>query len=316
MDASVAGGEPVFQSSGELGNGAVLLDAFLAPLLAALTPFIWGFPVVRAGGTIVYSLGRALSATARGAAEPFQLLPVRGPDGPSEAPQVTGTAPAVQWWVRRVDKLLSVLSDPAVHSDAKNNYVPSKHLHAILSVDQLFRRTASIQRSHRDTDARRVLLFTVLDTLDRLTDRRLTTLCSLPFAQDALAEIRKTMSHEAATLLLPAAERSVEALAAVQDGFFLRRQLESEKVEFLNSEGQPEALGPSDAVAEYIRVLRNATHGHGTNREERQAQTDALLAHHNGVLPHDLGLLAYLYLLEMLSRPDLLRRTLHKGGAA
>ena len=122
------------------------------------------------------------------------------------------------------------------------------------------------------------------------------------------------MSKDVAAVLLPAADRAVAALEAVQDGFFLRRQVGAAKVEYTDKDGTLQSLDPVDAAAEYIRVLRNATHGHGTNREDRKLSTDALLAHHNGVIPTDLPLLPYLYLLELLSKPEMLRHNLYRGG--
>lgn len=316
LTANNAAGELIFASSGGLGDGTMLLDAYLAPFYGAATPFVWGFPVMRASGTIMYSLGRLIAGTAADAVEPLQLLPARGAKGPIPTPEISSDSVqlSVRWWARRLDKLLSVLSDPAVHSDTEGNYIPSKHLHAILTVEQLFRRTASIQRAHRDGEARRVLLFTVLDTLERVTTRPLTTLCNLSFARQVLKRLRSDLPGEVGELLLPAAERAATALESMQDGFFLRRQLGTKNVEFTDAAGSPCALDPIDAVAEYVKVLRNATHGHGSNREERKVQTDALLAHHTGAIPHDLALLGYLYLLEVLTKPDLLRRTLYVGG--
>ena len=318
LQATLARGELIFASATGIGDGMVLLDPYLAPLFGALTPFIWGFPVVRPAGTIIYSLGTTLSGTTVDPAEPMHLLPSRGADGPSTAPQIPrrSVAAALQWWVRRLDTLLSVLSDPAVHSDAAASYSPSKHLHNLLSADQLFRRVASLQRSHRDTEARRVLMFTVLDTLERLTSRKIVDLCTLSFARRVLAELRAGMSVDVAALLLPAAERAVTALEQMQSGFFLRTQLGAQAIEFMDDAGVSRSFSPEQAVAEYIRVLRNATHGHGTNRQDRRAQTDALLVHHNGNIPHDLALIAYLYLLEVLTKPDMLRRTLYNGGLA
>ncbi len=60
--------------------------------------------------------------------------------------------------------MFAVLTDPAVFTDHQQSYQPAKHLHALLTVEQLSRRVASIQTAHRDTNARRVLLFPVLDT--------------------------------------------------------------------------------------------------------------------------------------------------------
>jgi hypothetical protein len=201
------------------------------------------------------------------------------------------------------------------YSDANGIYVPSKHLHAQLSIEQVFRRTASIQRAYRDTDARRVLLFTILDTLERLTGRSLTTMRTLSFAQKTLAELRaKHMSDEVASVLLPAAERGVQALRELQAGFFVQRQSGASDIEILDATGSVERLTLEAATAEYVRVLRNATHGHGSNQVDNQPRTNTLLACHDGQLPHDLALLGYLYLLDLMTRPDALRRTLYNAG--
>ena len=316
VSAAVESGELIFASSSALGEGMVLLDAFLAPLFGAISPFVWAFPVTRASGTIVFSLGCAVSGTMGEAVEPLQLLPSHGPDSTIDAPQLKrrSGAATIQWWVRRLDRCLSILSDPAVYADQDGCYRPSKALHGMLSVEQVFRRVGSIQHAHRNADARQVLMFTVLDTLDRLTNRRLTDMCNLHLAQRTLATLRSEMSKDVAAVLLPAADRAVAALEAVQDGFFLRRQVGAAKVEYTDKDGTLQSLDPVDAAAEYIRVLRNATHGHGTNREDRKLSTDALLAHHNGVIPTDLPLLPYLYLLELLSKPEMLRHNLYRGG--
>lgn len=86
-----------------------------------------------------------------------------------------------------------------------------------------------------------------------------------------------------------------------------------DEILFTDSTGAEQSLSANVAAAEYIRVLRNATHGHGSNREQNVAKTDALLSHHDGALSHDLGLVGYLYLLELMTKPDLLRRTLYDG---
>ncbi|GAA1025653.1 hypothetical protein GCM10009557_00400 [Virgisporangium ochraceum] len=64
----------------------------------------------------------------------------------------------------------------------------------------------------------------------------------------------------------------------------------------------------------YVKVLRNATHGHGAKHANKIEITNALLAHHNGELPHDLGLVGYLYLLDLLGNPEALAARLYRGG--
>ena len=71
------------------------------------------------------------------------------------------------------------------------------------------------------------------------------------------------------------------------------------------------AMSQDDATAFYVKALRDATHGHGSNKAAARDRTTALLAQHDGRIPHDLGLLAMLYLLDLLAYPDRLRRVLH-----
>ncbi|HTW20668.1 MAG TPA: hypothetical protein VME70_10710, partial [Mycobacteriales bacterium] len=186
-----AGGELVFAGSGGLNEGVMLLDAYLSPLMRALTPFVWAVPTTRVSGTIIYTLGCALPGVRGEAAEPLQLMPSRSTTEQIERPDLTGAScsAALQWWTRRLDRLLSVTSDPATFTDDGDRYVPNKHLHALLTIDQVFRRTGSILQAHRDIDARRVLLFTVLDSLQKLTSRNLLTMCRLAFATSTLQEL-------------------------------------------------------------------------------------------------------------------------------
>jgi hypothetical protein len=317
VTAAMANGEIAFASSTGLGDGVVLFDAYLSPMYGAMSPFVWALPATRASGTVIFTLGRAMSGTFPAALVPLDLLPGRSPNQGLDAPKLKPRAgPAtVEWWVKRLDSFMGVLSDPAVFADASGKYIPMKHLHAILTVEQLFRRTASIQQLYRDAEARRVLCFTVLDTLDRLTGRRLTDMCDLSRAETALTKLRKDVPNDVASVLLPAAERAVEALRELQDGFFLTRQTGATTITYTETDGSTKVLTLSEATAEYVRLLRNATHGHGSNRVDRKSSTNALLAHHSGVIPHDLPLLAYLWLLELLTRPDTLRRNLYNNGA-
>lgn len=312
VKAASANREVVFAASDGLGDGFALLDPYLAPLLGAMTPYVWAFSASRPASTIVYTLGRCIAGVAGEALEPLHLLPSRGSleaISPTELSPEASPA-AVTWWVRRLDKVLSVISDPALFADADGRYVPTHHQHAMLSLDQLFRRVGSIQQAHRDGDARRVLLFTVLDTLERLTDRTLVELCTYQFAASTLERVRRDMNADMQQVLLPAAVRAVHALALVQEGFYVRRQTGAATIDFNLSDGTSQSYTPERAAAEYIRVLRNATHGHGSNRADAVPRTDALLAHHDGAIHHDLPLLGYLYLLELMTKPDMLRRVL------
>jgi len=318
LQQATARGEEVFASSSSLHDGIRLFDAYLGPLLGALAPWVWAFSAFRMSGVYVFTLGQTLAGTTGYASELLQLLPNQGPLR-SEPPPILSpraSSRAVQWWSRRLNTLFGVLTDPAVFVDQAGDYQPVKHLQAMLTVEQLFRRVAAIQTTYRDNNVRRVLLFTVLDTIaDGITtSRTIDQLCSLPFATKTLARLRSEMSPEVAQVLLPAAERAVSALAEVEEGFFLRRQMATQDVELIYSDGRTVHMAPAEAATAYIKVLRNATHGHGSNQPAQKELTNALLAHHSGNLPPDLAQLGYLYLLDLLSNPEQMRRNLYNGG--
>jgi hypothetical protein len=122
------------------------------------------------------------------------------------------------------------------------------------------------------------------------------------------------MSAEAAEILLPGAQRALDALEKLQEGFFISRHSGKQVVEWTDPKNGPDRLSMNDAAAHYIKVLRNSTHGHGSKRRDQVARTNALLVHHDGHVPHDLALLGYLYLLDILSRTDLLALSLYQNG--
>lgn len=307
--ADLESGKLVFASSGSLSDGIFLADIYFAPLLGCLLPFTWGFPVVRSSCLILYTLGRPIAATLDHPTEPLQLIRGRTTGTATSAPVVSAQAMsrAIAWWSRRLDRLLSVVTDPAVHTDSAGRYLPNKNLQAIASIEQLFRRTAAIQRGIREDDSRRVLLFTNLDTLERVSRRRLIDMCRLSEARRVLANLQKQIDAEVAQVVLPAAERAVDALAAVQDGFFMD---EHSPISYTAPGGTTTTLDRENAAAQYIKLLRNATHGHGSNQPDAIARTNALLGQHTGDIPYNLPDLAYLYLLDLLTSPDRLRRAL------
>ena len=316
IQAALSAGEGAFASSEGLYDGIYTLEAYIGPLLGALSPAVWSFHASRMLGTIVYTLGQPLSGTTGTAAELLHVLPHQGNYESSSIPTVSAgaSAAAVDWWAERLNDLFAILGDPAIFTDHEGIYVPAKHLHALLTVEQLFRRVTSIQTSHRDANARRTLIFTVLDTLERLTGRDLPILCSLPFAQRTLGAVADDMPAAAAEILLPAARRALTALEKLQDGFFIRRHAGASHIEWTDPRTGAKRLTPADAAAQYIKVLRDSTHGHGSNRVNQVARTNALLTHHNGKVPHDLALLGYLYLLDLLKRPQDLRNSLYQNG--
>ncbi|MFI7431874.1 hypothetical protein ACIBPB_33415 [Micromonospora sp. NPDC049836] len=302
-------GGRVFASSDGLLDGLTLLDAYIGPLLGATTPGVWAFASHRTIGPIIFSLGRTVTGTRPGAAEMLQLLPSRGAvrktwKAAEHSPHACSDA--ITWWSHGLNELFGVLTDFALFADREGNYSANLNHQILLTTEQLFRRVTSILACYRDGHAQRVLLFTVLDTLEKLTGRSLNDMCHVSLAEKTLDSLQQKIAGGAAQVLIPLAERAVSALREVQDGFFLGVTVEGD--------GSKSVMGMplAKAAAEYVKLLRNATHGHGSNKRDRIDITNALLAHHDGDLSHDLPLMGYLYLLDFLSRPNDLRSRLER----
>jgi len=307
--------ENVFASSEGLHTGYYLLEAFVGPLLGALSPGVWGVAAMRGYGPVIFSFGHAIAGTTGLPADFISTLPTQGADRVEHFEDLpSDTIPSgLHWWVARLNDLFGIVTDPAMAVDREGTYRAATHLQVVLTVEQLFRRVLSIQANHGDLNARRVLLFTVLDTLQSLTGRPIDTNCDAEFAQRTLDRLTAAIPPVAQPLLLPRARRAVDALKEVQDGFFLRTEGGRVTVEPSKSR----TVTPAKAAAQYLKVLRNATHGHGAHSARAMEMTDTLLACHNGHVPHDVSLLGWLYLLDLMSRPDDLRTHLqHQSSRA
>jgi hypothetical protein len=84
-------------------------------------------------------------------------------------------------------------------------------------------------------------------------------------------------------------------------------------IAYVSDKGQERELTLMEATAQYVKLLRNATHGFGDITERNRGEV--LLAHHDGVIPDDLAFLAWLYLLDLLNNTDRLQFSLWAGGA-
>lgn len=305
--AEHSAGSNVFASSAALSDGVYVFDAYVAPLLACLSPAVWAFAVHRIHGTLVFAYGRAVSGAS---GEPGEMLRTLRTVGGKEREAGTVTygpfdseeaaTVAIAWWAHRLDEMFGVLTDPGVFVDCGGEFAPTSSLQALLGVEQVFRRVNSLLLAHHDTHTRRALAFTVLDTLRSLMAVSLDRMFNYEFAVKTLRDLESVIPVPAQEILLPAARRSVEALRSVQEGFFL-----TDADGFVSLAGK--RVSRAEAAAEYLVVLRDATHGFTTNRAAAREKVSTLLAVHSGELDHDIGLIAWLYLLAFLVRPGRFR---------
>jgi hypothetical protein len=299
------------------------MSHYLGPLLGCLTPQIWGFHSHRLLSVVLLSLGTDLNGFLSAPMEPMQLLPVSGPVDrtlPKLQLRPSSCADAIDWWVMRLNQMFGYLADPRTFRDANGVYSAHEHHHWMLTFGQVFALTTSLQYAGRDFTAQRALMNDLLGAFaDRImpVGTEIDRLCTLSHAKEKAAAVRKAMPESVAALLMPAVDRAVNALAEVQDGFFIQRQRGDEKVRLRQPDGAWEEFPPERAAARLLQIHRNATHGYGHRRGARKKNelNASLLVHDHGHIPADIVLLPYLYLLDTLCNPDRVRQDIARKVA-
>lgn len=222
---------------------------------------------------------------------------------------------AITWWTNRLNQMFGYLCDPTVFGNKNGFYDPYEHQHWLLTFGQIFGLTTALQTSSRDHAVQRTLMYTLLDSYsDRVMEKDFIRLCTYDFAKETADRVRTQMPEVVAALLMPLADRAVDALLRVQDGFFFREQRGDRNV-IVRIPGNENGIHrePHWAAAMLLKVYRNATHGFGGNRppeSERDLIAERLLAHHTGEIPDDLVYLPYLYLLDVLGDPGRVREVI------
>lgn len=307
-----------FASSANWYGDVIGVIHYLGPLLGCLTPRFWRLPAGRPPFAVLFSLGRDITGLRHSPMEPMQLLPGFGRMEPTPPVDITPAAcrHATSWWVNRLNQMFGYLCDPTTFGDAAGFYDPYEHQHWLLTFGQVFGLTTALQTSGRNFSVQRALMNTLLDTYaDRISRRKFEQLCTYRTAKDTADRVRTRMPEDVASVLMPVADRAVESLERVQDGFFIRKQRgDANVVVRIPTNPRPQHRQPQRAVAVLLKVFRNATHGFGgTNpnpRDDNDLVAERLLAHHTGDMPSDLVFLPYLYLLDTLSDPEQVRENI------
>jgi hypothetical protein len=305
-----------FNSARGLFSDTLLgLAAYLSPLLLSLSPYIWGFLSPRVGGVIIYCLGAPVPGRFGHSAEPLQLFSAGDGTGSLKRPQIQSSSfdAALRWWTVQLNAMFHEITDPRNYVSPQGYFLVRRQFAALLSLEQAFRNVQSISTLQREGHARRVVYLDTIDTLEGMNlQLKFHDMCKLSRARSTLEQLEQTLPSSVAEVLLPRARRAVGALADLQSGFFLPSRSTSAGIRLPDKNQGERIVSPEDAAASWLRVLRNAGHAFGTRNEASRARDEALLLAHDGVVPHDLADLAYLYLLRLVANPGLLKR----GGTA
>ncbi len=308
-----------FASSSNWFQDIIGASHYFGPLLGCLAPGFWCVPAGRPPAAILFSLGTGIAGYRHTPMEPMQLLPSQGRDEtvPAEASTATSCRVAITWWTNRLNQMFGYLCDPTIFTDKTGVYDPYEHQHWLLTFGQIFELTTALQTSSRNHAVQRTLMNTLLDSYaDRVLVKDLIRLCTYDFAKETADRVRTKMPEVVAALLMPLADRAVDSLRRVQDGFFFREQRGDQNI-VIRIPGDPTEHHREApwAAAMVLKLYRNATHGYGGNRaplNDKDLIAERLLAHHTGQMPDDLVFLPYLYLLDVLCEPGRTRDTIVK----
>jgi hypothetical protein len=283
------------------------LRAFIEPLLLSLSPFAWGHSYMCDNGVLIVSFGCAIAGRS---GEPNEILNQFGRPGGvrSGAPPTISSesiTAAIEWWIEKLNSLLSSATDLCRYRAIDGSYDVVKHQESLFTLIQAFRAIQSISVQQRDGFARQTLFFNALDTLEMLSKVSFDQLVEAPIAQRTLSNVLKLIPTDAQAVLLPRAADAVDALVSMRKSLGIGGRVSSSGITVPGpSDGGPpkdKKLTFDRAVAQYLRIRRNATHGYGGRLHKDAARDRVLLFSHSGHIPEKVADLSYLYALNLLT---------------
>ncbi|WGM22849.1 hypothetical protein QEH68_22235 (plasmid) [Paenarthrobacter sp. OM7] len=302
----------IFASAKELISDVILgFSAYLDTLFTSLSPEVWGMSIGRPGGVIVLLYGGLIAGQDNLPADKIQLL---GPSihlarsertDPGLEPKAY--AKAAHWWVAKLNTMFSIATEPANYAPV-GVYDEAMALEKLVTLEQVFRDCQSLATITRDNHARLSLSFQALGRFDGLISGfKWDSLFTHRTASGLLQTLRDRIPPEVHPVLLPRAERAVEALVKIRDGFFEARRASADGIQVPNKKtGQLEEISLEQATREWLTLYRNSLHGF--DQSHRKPRDRALFAAHDGRIPGEIADLAWLQLLVLVSRPELLIR--------
>ncbi len=303
--------EPMFQSAaGQLNSLLLGAEYLIQPALTVAAPYVIGSGAPRAGGLLVVLFDQPVDG--RDGTVPASLLSTAGAGGfassgvtPWQHPQITaqGIDAWFTWYIDALNAFVAELLDPRPHADDTGAYRPAEHLALLITVERLFTSVVNVlAQTGREEYVAKTLAFTALDCLE-----------SLPGHPDRVKLLRPTTCKTSLDALAAAAPAAAHALlgrlkavpaqiAAVADGFFEPTRRRPGEILIRAAKTGVATWTPEDlAVASYLNLVRNGTHGYqkfvGSPREE-----DLLLGH-NGAIPRAVADIPVLHALRLLAEP-------------
>jgi len=273
-----------------------------------------GFASDRIGGSIGFMLGK-LEFGKTSTVPSGDLIDQLHSDVFAAVDRATRTQPrfdsddavaALQWWTGGLNALIAVEHDPATHR-SEGFYDPVRHLAMTLTIDRLVAVVQQITISDRRNDmVRKMLFFDALDIIEGLlAGHDFGHLTSAARARTELVELEAAMPSAVQRVLIPRCRAAVDALDAVQDGFWIPESRTPSGVR-LTGLANEKVITNSSATTMALRLIRNGHHGYVSNKFHSSSSDRAMLTLHDGRIPDALPDLAFFHLVRMIAFSDLL----------
>jgi hypothetical protein len=299
-------------ASALLADARMGLDCYITPALLALSPGVYGITGTRIGGIVVLLFGEPILGLREApAAEVLQLYRVQPATSAAARPAADPPPPAAtfeaffRWYVGRLNRLFAEVLDPARFRTAAGDHDVGGHFAAALSLERLFLCAQDLLAGvGRLEFLRQLLLFEATTIFAELTGVDGEVLFTLRKARRRWDNLRMALPPEAVALVAPRVEDALAALEHVQRGFLPERRA-ADGLRCRRADGSEETVALDRAAGRYLWLLRNATHGfHG---QVTKAHLRSLLFAHTGELHRRLPDLVFLYVLEAVATPEVLR---------
>lgn len=219
-----------------------------------------------------------------------------------------GIADGLRTWTAHLDAMMNVFSDPRYFADSDGQFDPVARLAMWLDVQRLFHNVHAIQRlGTSDRQAQRSMFFDVLDTFQALTDARARSKNSRSAIGEwtrpsNLTERLSLVRKEIGPRSDPVWKRLRQVIGDIESAAGTAHWLDELVVGTKIVLGG-RSMSPDAAIGFLIETLRHCyTHSYSAALEDEPVRTAAILGH-DGELTRCLGLLAQLFLFDLVARP-------------
>jgi hypothetical protein len=185
-------------------------------------------------------------------------------------------------------------------------YDAALHYGDLISFDRLVAAVNTILvGSRREEFTRRLAFFEALDILEGF---RQGTYAALLDRVALTAHMRRLESKIPKTLrqfLIPRCERALEALNALDNGWYLKERVGTHGLSINTDADQTDVRSLNQAAADYVRLVRNA--GHALRESLEKSENRSLLVSHSGQLAPEISDIAFLHFLRLATDPALIK---------